>query len=93
VAPELSSALNRAADYFEETARKEGNIDSPLVVKRHSKRHSDDDRGRAYVRVLGDFTRKLFGCPVYRVVATTASVALQQSIDKPQVREWLKSKQ
>jgi hypothetical protein len=84
--PELSSALDRAAEYFEELAREEGNTDSPLVVKRHSV----DGRGRAYVRVLGDHTRKLFSSPLYRTVATTASVALQQEIGPQQVRDWLK---
>jgi hypothetical protein len=84
--PELSAALVRVADYFEEIARKEGCRDSPLVVKHHSV----DGHGRAYVRVLGDHTRKLFGSPLYRTVATTASVALQRDIDWQQVREWLK---
>jgi hypothetical protein len=39
---------------------------------------------------VGDHTRKLFGSPLYRTVATTASVALQRDIDWQQVREWLK---
>ena len=59
-----------AADHFEGEACREGNTDSPLIVKRHS----DDDRGRAYVRVLGALTRKLFGSPLFGTVATTASV-------------------
>jgi hypothetical protein len=83
--PELSAALDRTAEYFEELARKEGNTDSPLVVKHHS----GDGHGRAYVCVLGDFTRKLFGSPLYGTVARTASVALQQKISLQQVRDWL----
>jgi hypothetical protein len=85
--PKLSAALVLAADYFEEIARREGNTDSPLVVKRHR----GDGHHRAYVRVLGNLTRRLFGNSLYRTVATTASVALQQDIDWQQVREWLKS--
>jgi hypothetical protein len=85
--PELSSVLDRAADYFEKIARDEECRDSPLAVKHHS----DDDRGRAYVSVLGDLTRTLFGRSLYRTVSRTASVALQQDIDWQHVREWLKS--
>jgi hypothetical protein len=84
--PELAAALLIAADHFEGEACREGNTDSPLIVKRHS----DDDRGRAYVRVLGALTRKLFGSPLFGTVATTASVALQQEINWQQVREWLR---
>jgi hypothetical protein len=72
--PELAAALVLVADYFEGVARE--NMDSPLVVKRHSA----DGPGRAYVRVLGALTRKLFGSPLYRTVATTASVALRGDI-------------
>jgi hypothetical protein len=84
--PDLSAALVRVAHYFEEIARREGRLDSPLVVRHHSA-HS---HGRAYVRILGGLTRKLFGTALHRTVATTASVALQQNIDEGQVREWLK---
>ena len=84
--PQLAAALVLVANYFEDEARKEENTDSPLVVKHHK----DDGHGRAYVRVLGGLTRKLFGDSLYRTVATTASVALQQDIDWQQAREWLR---
>jgi hypothetical protein len=83
--PELSSVLDRAADYFEKIARDEECRVSPLVAKHHS----GDGHGRAYVRVLGDLTRTLFGSPLYGTVAKTASVALQQKISLQQVRDWL----
>jgi hypothetical protein len=83
---ELAAALDRTAEYFEELARKEGNTDSPLVVKLHR----GNGHHRAYVRVLGDLTHKLFRGPLYGTVATTASVALQQKISRQQVRDWLK---
>jgi hypothetical protein len=85
--PELAAAFLLVADHFEGEARRKGNTDSPLVVKRHR----GDGHHRAYVRVLGNLTRRLFGNSLYRTVATTASVALQQDIDWQQVREWLKS--
>ena len=85
--PELAAALVLVANHFEEVAHKEGNTDSPLVVKHH---HNINDEARAYVRVLGGLTRKLFGIALYRTVATTASVALQQEISLQQVRDWLK---
>jgi hypothetical protein len=85
--PELARALLSVADYFEECARKVIRCRySPLIVKHRHK----DDQARAYVRVLGDHTRTLFGSALYRTVATTASVALQQKIDWQQVRQWLK---
>jgi hypothetical protein len=85
--PELSAALVRVADYFEGEARRERRRrNSPLFVKHHS----GDGHGRAYVRVLGNMTRKLFRSSLYRTVARTPSVALQQDIDGDQVCEWLK---
>jgi hypothetical protein len=85
--PELSKALARVADHFEEVARREGRLDSPLVVKHHN----IDDTVRAYVRVLGAVTHKLFGASLYGTIARTASVALQREISWQQVRNWLKS--
>jgi hypothetical protein len=83
--PGKAAAFDVVASMFDEIARREGHLDSPLVVKHHSV----DDVARAYARVLGHATRELFGSPLYRTVATTASVALDQYIDPQQVRGWI----
>jgi hypothetical protein len=83
--PELKVALLLVADHFEEVAQTEQGTTSPLTVKHHNA----DDPIRAYVRVLGAFTQRHFHSPLYRTVATTASVALQKEIDWNQVRHWL----
>jgi hypothetical protein len=85
--PEKAAALDVVARMFDEIARREGNLDSPRIVKRHG----GDDSARAYVRVLGYRTRELFGSTLFRTVATTASVALDRKIDWQQVRNWMKS--
>jgi hypothetical protein len=84
--PNLAAALDLVASHFDEVTRKESRLDSPLIVKHHGK----DDVARAYVRVLGYLTRKLFGSTLVRTVATTASVALDQEIGWRQVRNWTK---
>jgi hypothetical protein len=85
--PGLIAALDVVAQHFGKGARREGNLDSPLVVKHHY----GDDVARAYVRVLSQVTRELFGTTLFRTVATTASVALGRKIDGRQVRNWTKS--
>ena len=85
--PELSVALGVVARHFDEVARREGRLDSPLVVQRHNQKRGDD-QARAYVRVLIDLNRKLFGQVLARTVATTATVALQRHITERQVRNW-----
>jgi hypothetical protein len=85
--PDLAAALDIVARHFDEVARREGRLDSPPIVKHHG----EDDVARAYVRVLGHLTRKLFGSTLLRTVARTASVALDQDIDQQQVRDWTKS--
>jgi len=85
--PDLAAAASAMARHFEERARREGNLDSPLIVKHHS----GDDVTRAYVRILGHVTRELFGSTLYGTVAKTASVALGQGVGLQQVRDWTKS--
>ena len=85
--PELMPALDAVAQHFDAVAGKEGNLKSLLVVKGHR----GDGVARAYVRVLGQVTRELFGTTLFRTVATTASVALGRKIEWPQVRNWTKS--
>jgi hypothetical protein len=84
--PELAAALDRAAAYSEEVARREENADSPMVVQHHSA----DDVARAYVRVLGARTRELFGTPLRGSISLVASVALEQDVSLQQVRNWLR---
>jgi hypothetical protein len=85
--PELAAAAAVMAGYFAEVERREGNLDSPLIVKYHG----EDDVARAYARVLGQRTRELFGATLYRTVATTASVALDREIIWQQIRDWTNS--
>jgi hypothetical protein len=84
--PDLMTALQIVACDFDEMARRQGCLDSPMVVRRHGQ----NDHVRAYVRVLGNLTEKLFGSVLLRTVARTAAVALQERIDWPQVRHWMK---
>jgi hypothetical protein len=84
VNPELAAAFDLVANHFDEAARREKRLGSPVIVKHHS----EDDVSRAYVRVLGHATRKLFGSTLVRTVARTASVALDQEIGWRQVRNW-----
>jgi hypothetical protein len=85
--PELAPVPVFVAEWLEGMARLAGNTESPLVVKHHS---GGDESGRAYVLVLGNLTRKLFGSPLRGTVARTSSVALQKEIDGQQVRDWLR---
>jgi hypothetical protein len=82
--PALAAAADMLARHFDEFARKEGRLDSPMVVGHHGK----DDSARAYVRVLGDTTKRLFGGVLFGTVATTATVALQRPVRWQQVRKW-----
>jgi hypothetical protein len=84
--PDLTGALDIVARHFDEVARRKSSLDSPLIVKHHG----EEDVARAYVRVLGHLTRRLFGSTLVRTVATTASVALGRDIDWRLVRNWTK---
>lgn len=81
---DLAAALDMVARHFDEVAREKGRLDSPLIVKHHGK----DDEVRAYVSVLGDATKRLFGSTLLRTVATVATVALERPINWHQVRKW-----
>jgi hypothetical protein len=70
----------QAADRLEVIARRGGR--HLLVAAKHHK----DDTGRAYMRELGDLTRKLFGSVSSRTAATTATVALGRPVKSHQVR-------
>jgi hypothetical protein len=82
--PDLVAAADMLAHHFDAVAQKERRLDSPLVVGRYGK----DDAARAYVRLLGDTTKRLFGDTLLRTVATTATVALQRPVRWQRVRQW-----
>jgi hypothetical protein len=81
---QLAAALELVAKYFSASAVKLSRAQSPLFVKHRTK----DDEARAYVRVVGDETKKLFGSTLFRTVATVATIALQRPVDWRQVRKW-----
>jgi hypothetical protein len=85
--PELAAALDVAAGILEAIEQREGNLDSPMIVKQRGK----DDIGRAYVRMLSSETRRLFNSPLFGTIAKTATVALDRPITWQQVRNWTKS--
>jgi hypothetical protein len=75
--------------YFDGVESARGVSDSPLVVEKH-RRQRDDDRARAYVRVVGGRIRELLGGEFLGSLATLTQVALQlPSIDKSQVQNWI----
>ena len=85
--PQSAAAVDQTAQLLEQQAAWwQGKLNSPRIVKQHG----GDDVGRAYVRMLGHTTRKLFRSPMYRTVATAASVALDRKIGWLQVRDWTK---
>jgi hypothetical protein len=84
--PELAQYCVRERFYFDQIERDRGNTSSPLMVKYHSY----NPIGRAYVRVVGQKVRELFGSSLFGTVAITASVALNQEIQWQQVRNWTK---
>jgi hypothetical protein len=86
--PSLSLAFELVAGFFEKEARREERTDPRFLVKNRIK----DDQARAYVRMLADLTRRIFGATLYRTVATVATVALGRPIGWQQVRNWCSTK-
>lgn len=82
--PNLSKAFAQVEDYFETDAQATKRIDLRRFVKNHTK----DDDARAYVRMLGHETQRLFGATLYRTVATVATIVLARRIEWRQVRNW-----
>jgi hypothetical protein len=85
--PEKKVVLDMAARLLDEIATREGNTDSPRIVKQHI----HDDEARDHVRKLSHLVRKLFNSPLYGTVATIVSVVLDRKISWQQVRDWTKS--
>jgi hypothetical protein len=85
---ELAAALERVAQHFETVARRWDRIDERRLIGKRSR----DDDARAYVRVLGDVTEKLFGTTLYRSVATVATIALGRNMSWGLVRQWCELK-
>ena len=67
---------------------KRATANHPLVVDRF--RHNDV--ARAAVRELAMVTRKMFGRPLWEVLATTASVLFDDKIKVDAVRDWVNPK-
>jgi hypothetical protein len=57
-----------------------------VVIKRHTKRHTDEPYLRGYIATMVSCCRGLFGSPFYGTVATISSVAFQQPISEGKVR-------
>jgi hypothetical protein len=83
--PELAAALELVANHFAAVAEECRRWDlSPLTVKNCT----ENDVAKAYVRLLGNETRRLFGSTLYGILATTAAVALDHDVSDRQVRGW-----
>jgi hypothetical protein len=80
----LATAYSLVAEDFEKSAREEESMSPNSFVKNRIRDHGV----RAYVRMLGRVTRRLFGATLYRTVATTATVSLGRPIRWQQVRNW-----
>jgi hypothetical protein len=87
ITPKLVKAASVMANFFEQGARLERSLRSPIVVENRI----DDDEIRAYVQILGAETKDLFGNVLFGTVATVASIALDRKISSRQVRNWCKS--
>jgi hypothetical protein len=80
----LAAAFILVAEWFENSARREESIPPTSLVKNRIRDHGV----RAYVRMLGRVTHRLFGATLYRTVAVTATVSLGRPIEWQQVRNW-----
>lgn len=81
---QLAAALALVAKHFDTAAENTLKLQSPLFIKHRIR----DEEARAFVRLLGDETKRLFGNTLYRTVATVATIALQRPLDWRQVRKW-----
>jgi len=88
--PGLAKALAAVADLFDADAREASGLEARWFVKNRIK----DEEARAYVRMLSFETQRLFGSPMLRTVARTASVFLQgnNTIGEQQVKRWSKAR-
>jgi hypothetical protein len=87
--PKLDAALSIVGWYFQDQARKIGQMAGPHVIKRSSKTRGDDGT-RIHVRVLASEMHRLFGPFHYGTVATIATVGLEikPAISAKSVQNW-----
>ena len=87
--PMLDAALSIVGWYFQDQARKIGQMAGPHVIKRSSKTRGDDGT-RIHVRVLATETHRLFRSFHYGTVATIATVGLgiEPAIRAKRVENW-----
>jgi hypothetical protein len=74
---QLANELESFALYFHDLTETISPSSGAVIVRRRS----DHDELRAYVITLARLARRLFGTPLYSVVATTSSVALRKRIN------------
>ncbi|HEV7910056.1 MAG TPA: hypothetical protein VGP28_03005 [Methylocella sp.] len=87
--PNLDAALSIVSWYFQDQARKIGQMAGPHVIKRSSKTRGDDET-RIHVRALATETHRLFGSFLYGTVATVVTVGLEikPAISAKSVENW-----
>ena len=86
----MAAALPKHGQLLKEQGRPVdlGQNDAPYILSRSSGERGDDEV-RAKVRVLATATRRIYGSPLYRTVATIATVALpDHGIGEESVRNW-----
>ena len=86
--PELAQYCVPISVYFDQVKRDLGVSNSPLLVKKH-RRQYDDDRARAFVRVVGARIRELLGGEFLGSLVIIVQVALRLTIEKRQAQNWL----
>jgi hypothetical protein len=82
------AAIEAAADFFERDTLQVLKAAAPYSVDRNQ----GDPRRRAYVLLMSDKARELFGTWMYKTIATVTNVALNKGapVSKDKVRDWLR---
>jgi hypothetical protein len=95
--PNLDAALSIVGWFFQDQARKIGQLAGPHVIKRSSKTRGKrssktpgDDETRIHARALANQTHRLFGSFLYSTVATVVTVGLEiePAISAKSVENW-----
>jgi hypothetical protein len=86
--PELAQYCVPISVYFDQVKRDLGVSNSPLLVNKH-RRQYDDDRARAFVRLVGARIRELLGGEFLGSLVMIVQVALRLTIEKRQAQHWL----
>jgi hypothetical protein len=87
--PKLDAVLSIAGWFFQDQARKIGQMAGPHVIKRSSKTRGDDET-RIHARSLANEMHRLFGSFLYSTVATVVTVGLEiePAISAKSVENW-----